>query len=78
MTKHPRLALLERQLTQAVRMAERQKELELAQKKVVPEPAPLDPATLEKSSQVGTSAVRSTDPTADGALVRVGRLPSKC
>jgi len=47
--KHPRLALLQRQLKHSLHLEQRTKQLQQAAAKVVPEPVPLDPAALEKA-----------------------------
>ncbi len=47
--KHPRLALLQRQLKHSHQMVQRKKQRQLAAAHTPAEPAPLDPATLEKA-----------------------------
>ena len=48
---HPRLALLRRQLKHSLLMEQRKEQQLHAKATVVPEPAPLDPASLEKAPQ---------------------------
>ena len=47
--KHPRLALLQRHLKHSQQMEQRKKQHQLAVANPPPEPAPLDPATLDKA-----------------------------
>lgn len=47
--KHPRLKFLRRQLTQTLKMAELQRQQQIAAAKVAHEPAPIDPAQLDKA-----------------------------